>query len=585
MKIDKRRWFFLGCIIFNLLVFGILCIWGNPTFATNDDYRMRLIISGRYTGQPSGNAVFMSYILGSMLAFLYRVSPDVEWYGIFTMISMYIPVCLCEYIFLKRTKRVKEFFERLIVIAIFTFLILQKHILLPQFTITAAIWAMLAVAALIEIFNIYNTNKKFNKKWIVIFSISCLFSCFIRKKIFYMCIPMLLLLLIINWQKYRNIARRKFILGIIGILCIIFVNEGAGMLLNTNPQYKEFSDFNKARSSIYDYTGVPDYYENEDFFVDIGFDGPAWENLNNRTFDISEDINTEYLEKIYEYAKSTEDKSIIYKIWESFNDIRSVLASKTLFFQVIAFIIILGIILHQRAWRLKRDANKILIAYIIYIVIVVIGMAFIGRIMDRIIEAVLFFVMGAAYASSSVSVYKKEDTWFSLGKFPITNRLLVNIGLICISFMTIIANQYTLQRDESGIRGVVLERTNLLNSLTEYMNNKENDFLFYNALDFISASEEVFTEKENQILNIESLGNWNVFSPNYYERNKKYGFTSALEGLTECDNVYYAEIGEYHANIGDELAKKDMYLKCVDKIHVGDNTICVYKAEKNVEGD
>ena len=64
-----------------------------------------------------------------------------------------LPVCLCEYIFLKRVQCKKEFFERMSIIVIFTFLILQKHILLPQFTITAAFWAMLAIASVLEIFN------------------------------------------------------------------------------------------------------------------------------------------------------------------------------------------------------------------------------------------------------------------------------------------------------------------------------------------------------------------------------------------------------------------------------------------------
>ena len=585
MKQDKRKLVFLLCVTFNLAVFLVLCIWGNPLFATNDDYRMRLIVSGSYTGTPDGHAVFISYILGSILAFLYKILPDIEWYGFFTMASMYVSVCLCEYIFLKRARRVKEFFERSLIIVIFTFLILQKHILMPQFTVTSAFWGMLAIAAAVEIFNIYHTNHRINWKWSAMFFISCLMSCLIRKKVFYMCIPMLILLLIVNWQRYRQVSRKGLILTVLAVGCVIILNEGTGAALNLNSEYKEFSEFNKARSSIYDYTGVPDYWEKEQFFIEIGVDGPAWENLNNRTFDISESLDAEKLETIYDHAKETENKNISYKIWKTINDIRSMMANKNIFFEIAAFLMVVTILLNKNSWKLRESQKKLLLCFLIYIIIATIGMAFVGRIVDRILEALLLFVIGAAFSLSSVSVHKKEETWFWIWKAPISSRLLLNIGILCILGIAVIANQYSLQRDESGLRGVVMKRTDCLNELTKYMSDKQEDFLFYNALDFISASEEVFTKRENKILNIDSLGNWNVFSPNYYKRNEKYGFSSAIEGLSEKDNVYYAEIGEYHANIGDELDKMDKKLSCIDELYVGEDTIRIYKVENKAKGE
>lgn len=585
MKQDKRKIILSMCLIFNLTVFLTLCILGKPMFATNDDYRMRLIISGSYTGNPSGEAVFISYILGSALALLYKVLPNLEWYGFFIMASMYIPVCLCEYIFFKRVKKIREVFERSIIIIIFTFLILQKHILMPQFTITSAFWAMLAIAAVIEIFNIYYSNHVINKKWLAVFAVSCIMSCLIRKKVFYLCIPMLILLLIIYGQKYQQIFQKKVIISVIGIILAIFINEGVGMALNLNSEFKAFSDYNKARSSIYDYSGVPDYWENEEFYKQLGVDEAAWENLNNRTFDISESLNTENLEKIYDYAKSMENKAIGYKVWNSINDIRNIVAGKNVFLEVIAFNLIIVMLLKEKICRIRDNEKQLVLSFIIYIVIAIIGLAFVGRIVDRIIESMLLFVIGAALSVGSNITYIEKKSWFYIWKFSITSRLLLNMGMICITVVAIIANQYTLQRDDDGLRAIVIKRTNCLEELTKYMDDKQDDFLFYNALDFIAGSEKVFTTRENKILNIDSLGNWNAFSPNYFMRNEQFGFSSAIEGLCESDNVYYAEIGEYHANIGSELEERGKILQCVDELYVDEDTIYIYKVENKTEGE
>ena len=90
-----------------------------------------------------------------------------------------------------------------------------------------------------------------------------------------------------------------------------------------------------------------------------------------------------------------------------------------------------------------------------------------------------------------------------------------------------------------------------LEALQGYAKNHPQNFYFYNALDFIGASDRLFSASlENEkVLNMDSLGNWNSKSPNYYKRNKKYGFTSAIDGLVNCKNVYYVECWDFDSSI------------------------------------
>ena len=133
--------------------------------------------------------------------------------------------------------------------------------------------------------------------------------------------------------------------------------------------YQEFTEFNKARSGVYDYIEIPDYWENKDFYDSLGMDIAAWENLNNRTFDISDSINTSNLKKVREYAKEAQEDNIIYKLWKVFDDIRGVISSKMIYFQLIGFGLVTGIIMFQSSWKIRENSKKLILSYLVYIII------------------------------------------------------------------------------------------------------------------------------------------------------------------------------------------------------------------------
>lgn len=50
-------------------------------FETNDDRLLSEIFSGSMTGSPEAHSYYVDYILGFVLALLYRVTDAVPWYG------------------------------------------------------------------------------------------------------------------------------------------------------------------------------------------------------------------------------------------------------------------------------------------------------------------------------------------------------------------------------------------------------------------------------------------------------------------------------------------------------------------------
>ncbi len=115
-------------------------------------------------------------------------------------------------------------------------------------------------------------------------------------------------LLIEIWYKYRMDFFRSvkpwFIFGVCGVL-------GAGILFLNTQMYgsmgwKNYFIYNHARAYMQDYTGMPDYEENEDFYQSIGVSENAQKVFKSYSYCLYDDFSTETIEKIYNYQKTQE---------------------------------------------------------------------------------------------------------------------------------------------------------------------------------------------------------------------------------------------------------------------------------------
>lgn len=118
-----------------------------------------------------------------------------------------------------------------------------------------------------------------------------------------------------------------------------------------------------------------------------------------------------------------------------------------------------------------------------------------------------------------------------------------------------------------------------LEALMQYTEKYLDAFFFYDTNDFISSTGYIFkTYEKNKVLNNESMGSWNSHSPLYYERNRKFGFETAIEGLTGSETDIYF-ITTTPPKMGISKTLKDIYNKKlteVDKIQTAKDILYVY---------
>ena len=92
-------------------------------------------------------------------------------------------------------------------------------------------------------------------------------------------------------------------LMILGIALLgMFAMKGMDMLVvNCSPEWKSFQAYFDARTKRYDFYGIPDYDENQEFYDSIGLTRESYTLLENYNFSLDEEMNADTLEQIVAY--------------------------------------------------------------------------------------------------------------------------------------------------------------------------------------------------------------------------------------------------------------------------------------------
>lgn len=131
-------------LVVNILFFVLMAQILPIRFEDNDDVIMLLLASGEYTGTTQPTLVFINYIYGYFLTFLYNINLGIEWYTVvFSLIHIISLTIISWHISEKRIDKVYQILFLLILYAVEA-----RLILLFQFTTTAALCAMAGIILL-----------------------------------------------------------------------------------------------------------------------------------------------------------------------------------------------------------------------------------------------------------------------------------------------------------------------------------------------------------------------------------------------------------------------------------------------------
>lgn len=561
------------------------------TYEVNDDAAIVQILDGSYTGTPDGHAIFIKYPLSWIIAKLYELNPKLpftvpadngtNWYV--TAIVLLEVFALTVVLF-----RILNYFRCNRILICFFYTLAFVYVWMPCFfhLTFSTVAAFLGCMSLL--FTGFAKKEELWRPWnLLCLGILGISAYCMRKQCFYMVIPFLLIEI---WYKYRMDFFRSvkpwFIFGVCGVL-------GAGILFLNTQMYgsmgwKNYFIYNHARAYMQDYTGMPDYEENEDFYQSIGVSENEQKVFKSYSYCLYDDFSTETIEKIYNYQKTQEPQLSLEQKAENAKEkaYRYCVKKKQTgeFLKFSGFYVWFLIVPLTAVTLLFKWKNGFLrwvstflyggtCAFLIYIEWIYLAMN--GRFPQRVEESIRLLMLSVGFMIVCHLLSFWKDTSF----------IRISVVIQCILLAVILHMGVNGSDRIQAIQGIQAGREAGSGQKAEIAaycgKHKEN----YYILDTQSFGKPSGVKDDLHQGNWYMSGSWTAYSPLYEEKLAKDGISNLGTGFLLKKNVYIITKGK--KNILNLLGQEDtehLTYKAVDEIEASGNLFfAVYKVSRSVK--
>lgn len=278
----------------------------------NDDVLMKDILSGRYTGKPDGLNIQMLSPLGYALAFFYRVSDRIPWYGLFLCGMQYLSIFIILRSLMSAVGSVLNRVCAGLLAGVFMIAFVMPHLVMVQYTVTVAFMAAAACAHVAAY--LFSDGKKAFGRDIYISGALIVAAFLLRSEMLLLLMPFIFYVWL--WAVSEGLkaeGREKKTGGDNFRKCIclalsVFVLMGLGIAADTvsysSEEWRVFRDEFDARTQLYDYRYIPDYDDNRAFYDDLGLGRAQVMLLETYDYGLDAGIDGEVLRTVADYAAS-----------------------------------------------------------------------------------------------------------------------------------------------------------------------------------------------------------------------------------------------------------------------------------------
>ncbi len=588
MKLIRRKEFenLIISISAAVMLWGALALAFDFFYDLNDDVLIKDILAGIYTGMPDAHNNQMLYPVSVILAGLYRLSDRIPWFGLFEIACMtgsfiLIAVRISELIS-RRCKILYVLFQTVLFAGLMMWELVnvQYTVVAGVLTAAAAVWlycgppvkksmtegckgidagvteaGVSGKATPTEMCAFIRRNIPAILLVILAFNI--------RSELALLLSPLLAATAIAKWSEevYKKDA---FVLcGYLGVflgICILMlVSLGADRIAYGSPEWKEYRRFFDARTDLYDFTGLPDYEENIDFYKAEGITEDQYELLAEYDYYMDESIDVDMLERIAQGVKngrakgrSTYGKSIKESMWEYVHNVLDVdicagisdinrgpdgdvMSTDHIFadeanqhkpFNIVIIVLYLGLIISA---FFTQDMTCI-IKVPVLIVLRTIPWVYIylqGRVLSRIthplymLEVLLLIMMLISCAGKD----KDIDHTKRSRAYVVSAVTAIVISAVCMT--AIVKNAIYLQRSGTERQAVNDDRVELY----EYTSSDMNMYFYIDTYSTVDWTEKIFGEDIVSKKNTQLLGGWMGNSP--LDKKKREGYSQYKVLLTK----------------------------------------------------
>lgn len=531
-----------GAFAYTFLLALLLSVQFDFYYDLNDDTMIKDIVSGAYTGQPSGYCIQMLYPLAWCIALFYRALPAVPWYGLF--------LCLCQFgvvfliaarlLYVMRSAR-----TRFVALALEAFLVLGlflREFVVVQYSVTSGICM---AGALFLFLTAPKTDKPsvfFRRNLLPLLLV--VLSFLIRTEVCIMLMPFLLLAGLVKWcgeDRFFTIMNfRKYITLIVTALLCMTAVYSIDMVAYRGSEWTNFRRFFDARTKLYDFYGIPGYEDNREFYESVGLSQESYMLLENYNFALDESIDTWRLESIVAYQEQlagesgglhdtfgfVSKNSVREALWKYRDQLQRgiPLAGAA----VIVMYLLYGVLCIVPA-RGKQRAACILKVLCILAVRSVLWMylCMVDRVLDRVTTPLLVTEL-VMLVSFFICDFPERDNKGAFHKLKTLTGVLCIVGVLAM----LVANQWKV-KEEYDRRAAADARWN---AMMDYCRKNGNNYYIidvYSSTSYQGApySEKMFTDVDNSYKNFDICGGWAAKSPLARQKVERYHFRDIQSAL------------------------------------------------------
>ena len=245
---------FLVAFCMNFVVLVICLLLGNGKYSSLDDYFMSSVLTGAYGGKYDVHLYFVKALYGYLLKPFYALFPQVGWYAIFELLTVFASFTAMAYVVIKRLGCKLGCALALLVLFCVSFDIYMN----VAFTQCAGV----ATAAGIFLFAIGNAEKKR-----VYLLFACLFmvaGIVFRKDMFLVGVPTFVALLFLDLVRTKKI----WIVSIVVIILFSLIYVGLGKLESFHYRDSGY-DYYAAYQGPRAYFGDGAFYDGDNFVAEL----------------------------------------------------------------------------------------------------------------------------------------------------------------------------------------------------------------------------------------------------------------------------------------------------------------------------
>lgn len=560
-----------ACFLLTFLCSLIIKNFYSITMISPDDIRFQNILSGTFTGIPDAHCYFIQYPMATCIAWLYKLEIRVDWYENILIFLVF----LCLYCILRRGKYLSL---RNNIIYLFGVIIIWGTTFVR--CSVALEWTVIAgLLAATTIFLYMTMPVTLNGEWKNFLACICLLGvgfC-LRKSVIWMYIPLAGMCWLQRMSDFKLLYKSDktyFKNSCFLIICITMI-----LLIMTVHFYayheegwQMYNDYTKNRSTLVDYNGYPDYYENEEIYSKAGVTQEAY-NLMCKDYNymiaFNRNMNLKY---IADLSETIDGKTMYQKVLKALE-----MMKKTYFrHELLGYNIMVFLLLFANLCMISfMNKNKRL--GIIGTVLWMFAFSFILALEGRFPYRVAMTIeMGglAVMAGTLFQVFADTTVKSKRSRWLIVCLYSVIVGQMCWNLLVLYSDVIEYN-----------EMAQARKEIDEYCHSHCENIYIQDWNSFSQYAQYIYTSNYGMESNIFLSGGWSYNSPIYFAQLKKDGYSNIYDMIYDKKNVYYMvndkrddgviqRLDEYFDSEGLEI-----YMKKDDAFYCQTGKVMIYRFE------